>query len=266
MQSMPKKSTAFSGPSMWEMESKYGRPSSRATECTRQRCRSTLQEREPEIETSRKILKEVSDNTVKEGNLSIPQPIQEETEDASLDNAVDSEELKLRDQLQGVLNACAGSLGHTCCCSRSASARSLRRRQREASTAQASTLSGPIEARYQAVTPGRETPVRQNGSHEAELCLFPNGHSVAGEKDYLSPLAAILEAWKLRGDVIIQDIGHPFDLPALLSCEHQSSVPIYSSLKCNSQKPRNVRHCKKRVHFDDYIEFATQHGGRLGDF
>ena len=107
------------------------------------------------------------------------------------------------------------------------------------------------------MTPGRETPVRQNGSHEAELCLFPNGHSVAGEKDYLSPLAAILEAWKLRGDVIIQDIGHPFDLPALLSCEHQSSVPIYSSLKCNSQKPRNVRHCKKRVHFDDYIEFAT---------
>lgn len=28
-----------------------------------------------------------------------------------MDNAVDSEELKLRDQLQGVLNACAGSLG-----------------------------------------------------------------------------------------------------------------------------------------------------------
>jgi len=64
-----------------------------------------------EIETSRKILKEVSDNTVKEGNLSIPQPIQEETEDAGLENAVDSEELRLRDQLQGVLNACAGSLG-----------------------------------------------------------------------------------------------------------------------------------------------------------
>jgi hypothetical protein len=56
-------------------------------------------------------LKEVSDNTVKEGNLSIPQHIQEETEDAGLENAVDSEELKLRDQLQGVLNACAGSLG-----------------------------------------------------------------------------------------------------------------------------------------------------------
>jgi myosin heavy subunit len=64
-----------------------------------------------EIETSRRILKEVSDNSVKEGNLSIPQPIQEETEDAGLENAVDSEELKLRDQLQGVLNACAGSLG-----------------------------------------------------------------------------------------------------------------------------------------------------------
>ena len=64
-----------------------------------------------EIETSRRILKEVSDNTVKEGNLSIPQPIQEETEDAGLENAVDSEELRLRDQLQGVLNACAGSLG-----------------------------------------------------------------------------------------------------------------------------------------------------------
>ena len=64
-----------------------------------------------EIETSRRILKEVSENSVKEGNLSIPQPIQEETEDMSTDNAVDSEELKLRDQLQGVLKACAGSLG-----------------------------------------------------------------------------------------------------------------------------------------------------------
>lgn len=64
-----------------------------------------------EIETSRRILKEVSENTVKEGNLSIPQPIQEETEDATSDNLVDVEEQKLRDQLQGVLNACAGSLG-----------------------------------------------------------------------------------------------------------------------------------------------------------
>ena len=64
-----------------------------------------------EIETSRRILKEVSDNTVKEGNLSIPQPIQEETEDAGLENVVDSEEQRLRDQLQGVLKACAGSLG-----------------------------------------------------------------------------------------------------------------------------------------------------------
>ena len=107
------------------------------------------------------------------------------------------------------------------------------------------------------MTSGRETPVRQNGSHEAELFLFPNGHSVAGEKDYLSPLAASLEAWKLRGGVIFRDIGYSVDIPALLSCEHQSSVPIYSSLKSNSQKPRNVRHCKKCVHFDDYNEFAT---------
>ena len=64
-----------------------------------------------EIDTSRRVLKEVSENTVKEGNLSIPQPIQEETEDATTDNIVDVEEQKLRDQLQGVLNACAGSLG-----------------------------------------------------------------------------------------------------------------------------------------------------------
>ncbi|CAL1159631.1 unnamed protein product, partial [Cladocopium goreaui] len=35
----------------------------------------------------------------------------EETEDATTDNIVDVEEQKLRDQLQGVLNACAGSLG-----------------------------------------------------------------------------------------------------------------------------------------------------------
>jgi hypothetical protein len=64
-----------------------------------------------EIEASRRVLKEVSDNTVKEGNLSIPQPIQEETEDAANENSVDPEEQKLRDQLQGVLKACAGSLG-----------------------------------------------------------------------------------------------------------------------------------------------------------
>ena len=66
-----------------------------------------------EIESSRRILKEVSENTVREGGLSIPQPIQEESEDASQDNVADPEEQKLRDQLQGVLNACAGSLGIT---------------------------------------------------------------------------------------------------------------------------------------------------------
>jgi len=64
-----------------------------------------------EIETSRRILKEVSENSVKEGHLAIPQPIQEETEDATTDTVVDVEEQKLRDHLQGVLNACAGSLG-----------------------------------------------------------------------------------------------------------------------------------------------------------
>ena len=64
-----------------------------------------------EIESSRRILKEVSENTVREGGISIPQPIQEESEDASQDNVADPEEQKLRDQLQGVLNACAGSLG-----------------------------------------------------------------------------------------------------------------------------------------------------------
>ena len=56
------------------------------------------------------ISPDIYNNTVKEGNLSIPQPIQEETEDASNENVVDSEEQKLRDQLQGVLKACAGSL------------------------------------------------------------------------------------------------------------------------------------------------------------
>lgn len=64
-----------------------------------------------EIEASRRILKEVSENSIKEGNLSIPQPIQEENEEAANENSVDPEEQKLRDQLQGVLNACAGSLG-----------------------------------------------------------------------------------------------------------------------------------------------------------
>ena len=87
--------------------------------------------------------------------------------------------------------------------------------------------------------------------------MFPNGHSVTGEKDYLSPLAAVLEAWKLRGEVIAQDFDHHYDPSALHFCVHQSSLTSRSFSSCSSQKPRNVRRCNRCVRFDDYIEFAT---------
>ena len=107
------------------------------------------------------------------------------------------------------------------------------------------------------MTQGRELPVCQNGSHEARQCMFPNGHSVTGEKDYLSPLAAVLEAWKLRGEVIAQDFDHHYDPSALHFCVHQSSLTSRSFSSCSSQKPRHVRRCNRCVRFDDYIEFAT---------
>lgn len=107
------------------------------------------------------------------------------------------------------------------------------------------------------MTHGREGPVLQNGSHEAGPCMFPNGHSVSGEKDYLSPLDAVLEAWKLRGEVLDQDFDQYSAHHASRFCVQQKSISSRVAAACDSQKPRDVRRFNKRVHFDDYIEFAT---------
>eukprot|EP00435_Cladocopium_sp_Y103_P027234 s1491_g6.t1 len=64
-----------------------------------------------EIAQARRIIQELSDKAVKGGNTAIPQPIREEVEEAGADIFDDPEEQKLRSALQGVLNACAGSLG-----------------------------------------------------------------------------------------------------------------------------------------------------------
>eukprot|EP00435_Cladocopium_sp_Y103_P013521 s697_g3.t1 len=64
-----------------------------------------------EIAQARGIIQELSDKAVKSGNNVIPQPIKEETEDSVVDVFDDPEEQKLRSALQGVLTACAGSLG-----------------------------------------------------------------------------------------------------------------------------------------------------------
>eukprot|EP00435_Cladocopium_sp_Y103_P013597 s1526_g3.t1 len=64
-----------------------------------------------EIAQARRIIQELSDNAVKGGNSAIPQPIKEEVEEFIVDVFDDPEEQQLRAALQGVLNACAGSLG-----------------------------------------------------------------------------------------------------------------------------------------------------------
>eukprot|EP00435_Cladocopium_sp_Y103_P030108 s854_g7.t1 len=64
-----------------------------------------------EINSARRAIQELSDTAVKEGNRAIPQPIHAEAEMSTVELALDAEEQKLRDQLQGVLQACAGSLG-----------------------------------------------------------------------------------------------------------------------------------------------------------
>ena len=100
---------------------------------------------------------------------------------------------------------------------------------------------------------GRGTPVFQNGFHEAGPYQFPNGHSVTGEWNYLSPMSAVWQAWKLRGELIYQILGRSNALPILQSPALESCSPSSPSI-VSSQKPRFVRRKCVSVHFDDYIE------------
>ena len=106
---------------------------------------------------------------MKEGNLSIPQPIQEEAEDVANENSVDPEEQKLRDQLQGVLNACAGSLGLQSA-PQEIQIEASEDEKDQAPHRQKAEIGRTHEAcrgHSEAVTNGRELPVQQNGTHEA---------------------------------------------------------------------------------------------------
>eukprot|EP00435_Cladocopium_sp_Y103_P035512 s2690_g9.t1 len=64
-----------------------------------------------EITAARRNIQLLSDRSVTEGSAAIPQPIRAEAEDVTVDILDDPEEQNLRKQLQGVLNACASSLG-----------------------------------------------------------------------------------------------------------------------------------------------------------
>eukprot|EP00435_Cladocopium_sp_Y103_P060210 s47_g22.t1 len=64
-----------------------------------------------EINAARRAIQDLSDSSVRKGNLAIPQPIPAEAESSHSDAVLEAEEQKLRTQLQGVLSACAGSLG-----------------------------------------------------------------------------------------------------------------------------------------------------------
>ena len=91
------------------------------------------------------------------------------------------------------------------------------------------------------MTGGREYPVCQNGAHEAWPCMFPNGHSVTSECNYLCPLSALCSAWKLRGEVLF-DCSEGFEDSFL---HHHSANPFVSasanSILRSSQKPLSVR-------------------------
>ena len=103
---------------------------------------------------------------------------------------------------------------------------------------------------------GREFSVHKNGSHEARPNMFPNGHSVTGEQDYLSPLVAVWQAWKLRGEMILQDGVRYHGLSMQHCCVNSNILPILKSAVCISQEPHYVRPSFKSVHFDDCIETA----------
>ena len=105
---------------------------------------------------------------------------------------------------------------------------------------------------------GRECPVLKNGAHEAMLYMFPNGHSVVGEMDYLSPMSAVWKAWELRCDLIfLNSANHQYSPSMHLPLVFRSDLPCKSALR-NSQGPHSVHSHLKRVQFDDRIEFAVQ--------
>ena len=145
--------------------------------------------------------------------------------------------------------------------SRSSCPRSVRRGKGTSSAAQETKISGACNDRPssdETVTKGRGFPVLKNGSHEAHIYMFPNGHSVVGEKDYLSPIAAIWQAWELRCDLILYDVASCCEVQVVQS---QSLFRFDSSHKSalrNSQGPQSVQRHLKRVHFDDRIEFVAQ--------
>ena len=55
------------------------------------------------------------------------------------------------------------------------------------------------------VSIGRALSVFTNGLHEAMFCGSPFIHSVMWEVDYCSPNAVILNAWRLRWEVLAHE-------------------------------------------------------------
>ena len=151
-----------------------------------------------------------------------------------------------------IIRIASGSSGTT-------SPRGVRRRNREGATPQKAEIGRASEAwrpRSQAVTIGRELPVCQNGSHVAMPHMFPNGHSVTGERDYLSPLVAVRQAWKLRGEIFLQGDDRIQGLNIMHGCTSLTCLSVLKRKSCISQEPQNAIRSLKRVRFDDCIEIA----------
>ena len=71
----------------------------------------------------------------------------------------------------------------------------------------------------------------------------------------MSPLAAVWDAWKLRGEVISHSFDDCHDYTSRHPKVFQSQTASVRSVLRISQEPQNVRRLK-RVHFDDCIEVA----------
>ena len=152
-----------------------------------------------------------------------------------------------------------GFLGYSSRSSRTAGSGGFRRRQRTRSSQQATSFRGASEVCFcgaEAVKLGRGSAVFANAAHEAGPHMFPTCHSVTGERNYLSPIAAVWDAWKLWGEVISQGFEGCSDHTMLHQCVHHPHTMSLKSVLRISQEPQSVRRMK-RVHFDDCIEVAS---------
>lgn len=103
---------------------------------------------------------------------------------------------------------------------------------------------------------GRVCSVPSHDIHEALLPATPHFHSVLWEHDFRSPTEAVLEAWRLRWDVL----SNEFSFPSTPFIEHDDDRTLFLThfqpvwLPTVSQGPFPASCRNRRVQFEDRIE------------